>query len=118
MIGDSVRIMVSYDYCQFEVCLSSDEVLSLDAVDAMRKDAARLVDKAVCQYKVKQENLRRRGVGQRQLNSLQREVAIIKENFPASEWTPEQKAVVKRCDDVEFALNREYDYEDDWELDG
>ncbi|MHA3773636.1 hypothetical protein ACXR0O_19040 [Verrucomicrobiota bacterium sgz303538] len=47
----SVRIMRSYQYCNFEVNLQSTEPVSLADVDAMRREAARLADKAVEDYK-------------------------------------------------------------------
>ena len=48
----SVKIMRSYDYNHFECSLSSDEEMDLNDVDDMRKECARLVDKAVLQYKI------------------------------------------------------------------
>lgn len=51
----SVKVMLSYDYCHFEICLSSDNDMTLDQVDNLRKDAQRLADKSVSQYKKAQE---------------------------------------------------------------
>ena len=106
----SVKIMRSYDYNHFEVCLSTDEEMTLAQVDDMRKEAARLVDKAVEQYKIAKNH------SVRTLDSvLQREAQAIRENFPKSEWTEEQKAKVKRAEDNAYWANRLYDYEDEWE---
>lgn len=107
----SVKIMRSYDYNHFEVCLSTDEDLTLEQVDEMRKSAARLADKAVEQYQIA-----KRQTATHPDHSLQREANIIKENFPQSEWTEEQKATVKRAADNAYWANRHYDYDDDWEL--
>ena len=46
----SVKVMRSHDYCHFEVCLSSSSANTLELVDELRKQAARLADKAVKQY--------------------------------------------------------------------
>ncbi len=45
----SVKVMRSYDYCHFEVALST-QCSTMGGIDDLRKDAARLVDKAVAQY--------------------------------------------------------------------
>lgn len=52
-----VKVMRSYDYCHFEITLSGSlggtpELERFKAIDEMRKEAARLADKAVEQYKV------------------------------------------------------------------
>ena len=103
----SVKVMNSYDYCHFEVYLGSDEDMSLKQIDDMRKDAQRLVDKAIDQYKTAKTLIPYQPGKHKELKRL---VQIIKENYPSSEWTPEQKATVKALDDFEF-----YDYQDDWE---
>ncbi|OGF05224.1 MAG: hypothetical protein A2W00_04565 [Candidatus Eisenbacteria bacterium RBG_16_71_46] len=48
----TVKIMRSYDYCHFEVQLGSDENLTLEEINDLRKQAALLVDEAVRQYKI------------------------------------------------------------------
>ena len=109
----SVKIMRSYDYCHFEVCLAHegiDDDLSL--VNEMRKDAARLVDKAVHQYRVAKREVEHMVYGGER-SRLEKEARIIRENYPKSEWTPEQKATVKALDDFEY-----YDYQDEWENQG
>ena len=106
----SVKIMRSYDYNHFEISLSTEEDLTIDQVDSMRKEAARLVDKAVAQYKIsKMESSKFPD------QELSRQAQIIKENFPQSEWTDAQKALIKRHEDNVYWANRPYDYEDDWE---
>lgn len=111
----SAKIMRSYDYGHFEICLGSDNDLTLEAIDDMRKDAQRLVDKAVTQYKIAKQAESDRINAEGSAESLRKEVKIIMENFPKSEWTPEQKAKVKKLDQYEYALNHHYDYDDDWE---
>lgn len=48
----SVKVMRSHDYCHFEVSLGYDAPATLEQIDALRKEAARLADKAVEQYKI------------------------------------------------------------------
>lgn len=103
----SVKVMLSYNYCHFEVALSSDEEMTLTEIDDMRKDAMRLADKAVHQYKVAKNNLE---YSTSRRDELERKVKIIIENYPKSEWTPEQKALVKSLEDFRY-----YDYQDDWD---
>ena len=106
----SVKVMNSYDYCHFEVTLSEDNV-TLEEVDNMRKEAQRLVDKAIKQYKI----AKRVAVDLAPPPELERKVKIIKENFPQSEWSPEQQATVKELEDRNFRASHCYDYQDDWE---
>lgn len=113
----SVKVMRSYDYCHFEVCLSSDENMTLEQVDAMRKEAARLVDKAVEQYIIKKAQVSACCDVEQRLPRLQKEVQIIEENYPKSEWTPGQEATIKALEDLEYRLAHDYDYQDDWEFD-
>ena len=106
----SVKIMRSYDYNHFEVSLSIDEELTVEQVDDMRKDCARLVDKAVEQYK------EFKSAASRCVDSeLRRQALVVIENYPKSEWTEEQKAIVKRHEDNVYWASREYDYQDDWD---
>lgn len=112
----SVKVMRSHDYCHFEVNLSAsvdcppDSPEWFQAVDNLRKNAARLADKAVEQYKVARENLAEL---ESELVSLEF-AADRAERTPESERTPEQKAAIKALSDAEFA-QRHYDYQDDWD---
>ena len=112
----SVKVMRSYDYCHFEVQLASDEIKTIAEIDAMRKEAARLVDKAVKQYAEfkgflawKTSTKFGRGVA----TERAKEIKVR----PESEWTSEEKATVKLASDIEFWRSREYDYQDDWDED-
>lgn len=104
-----VRVMRSYDYNHFEIALECD-CEDMGAADELRKQAARLVDKAVEQFKV----------AQRKLSYLpdfkvKEEAMKIIGDIPESEWTPEQKAAVKKHKDQLFYSSLDYDYEDDLE---
>jgi hypothetical protein len=106
----SVKVMNSYDYCHFEVALSAEDVTLAD-VDNLRKEAQRLVDKSIKQYKVAKR------IASRTPDSYsEQRIRVIKENYPKSEWTPEQAAAVKAYDDAMFASSH-YDYQDDWDDD-
>lgn len=113
----SVKIMRSYDYCHFEITLSSGvegEFETLDSVDELRKEAARLCDKAVRQYKEMKALTSDQEAKKWHFDNIEHQVKLIKENYPKSEWTPEQKAVVKKHEDTKFYMSLDYDYEDDW----
>lgn len=106
----SVKVMNSYDFGHFEICLSSDEDLNIGTIDEMRKQAQRLVDKAIHQYKVAKKNADKMIYGSER-SLLERDVKIIKENYPKSEWTVQQKAKVKALEDFEY-----YDYQEGWDI--
>ena len=110
----SVKIMLSDDYCHFEVALSSDLDMSLKQVNKLRKDAQRLTDEAVRQYK----EMKRRAATDWEWD--RRQVFDSAEKIrqkPISEWTVEDKATMKLLDDQAWAAHREYDYGDDEDFD-
>lgn len=127
----TVRVMRSYDYSHFEVTLSADEApaaggiadapLTLERVDALRKEAARLADKAVRQFSQAKEAARKIGEGRDLLwysdgesRGLAEEAKKI-EAIPEGERTPQQKGILKAFKDAEYWANRDpYDYEDDY----
>ena len=112
----SVKVMRSYDYCHFEVNLAanvdcpSDSPEWFEQVDNLRKNAARLADKAVAQYMVA------KAAHQAEETSWcpMRYAAEQAERTPESERAPEEKAAIKALADARFA-RRHYDYQDDWE---
>lgn len=105
----SVKVMRSYDYCHFEVSLGTTEEINLVDVNKLRIEAAKLADHAVEQYKNKKAAESKVSSMAWEREDLRQKVKVIKENFPQSEWTPEQKAVVKKLDDLNFAAQFEYD---------
>lgn len=115
----SVKVMRSYDYCHFEINLSSEyEVgeIFTSQVDELRKEAARLADKAVEQYKLAKR------ASDRQLASDGKEIIRLKqlagiiEGTPEYERTPEEKSILKALADSAYE-SRRYDYQDDWNYD-
>lgn len=105
----SVKVMRSHDYCHFEVCLSSSDVDTPEKVDALRKEAARLADKAVEQYQTaKAAEYTADNISQKwRLNQAMA--------TPENERTPAEKAVIKYHSDAGFRARFDYDYQDDYE---
>lgn len=120
--GASVKVMRSHDYCHFEIQLSTTEATTPSAIDALRKEAARLVDKAVAQYKIaKREFAEEERDAEEMRWKAERIRAIGKK--PARELTPGEMAELKEWQDrLHEARNRErrsrYDYEDEWDETG
>ena len=110
----SVKVMRSHDYCHFEVALSVDADqptgVSLTTVNDLRKEAMRLADKAVEQYKIAKQ--------QRLLNvqgaASTYEIHQIRAKAE-TDRSPEEQATLKAYNDEVFAASREYDYQDDWQ---
>lgn len=105
--------MRSHDYCHFEVVLGTGPCATPADVDALRKTAARLADKAVEQYKVAKENLTRLEHDRWTIERLQADAKLIQEKTE-TERTPDEQALVKHLSDLRFQQRR-YDYEDDWQ---
>jgi len=109
----SVKVMRSHDYCHFEVNLGSNEPLDTAGVDAMRKEAARLADKAVEQYKIAKENAQKlESEGRSRSYAVARAEHI--RAMPEGERSPDQQAELKAFDDANWRASRAYNYEDDW----
>lgn len=108
--------MRSHDYCHFEVALSTTEMLDAAGVDTMRKEAARLADKAVEQYKIAKRN-----AGRVLSEELSRKRLVDRMEWirgrPDTERTVSEQAELKAFDDSEYHASHRYDYEDDWQDD-
>ena len=111
----SVKVMNSYDYGHFEFTLSSDQAKTKKEINEMRKEAQRLVDEAIRQYRKAKEMIAKRDSLGYERENLEREVKAIKENVPHNEWTPDQKAKVKHLTDKDYWSRYDYDYEDEEE---
>lgn len=107
----SVKVMRSFDYCHFEVALSSDEEMGIDQVNDLRKQAAILVDEAVRQYKDAKSAERERERHQFGREQAMQEVARLRA-VPQSDLSVEQAARLRSYEDREFW--REYDQDDYW----
>ena len=116
----SVKVMRSYDYCHFEVVLGRDNGQALNEynVKEMRKEAARLVDSAVEDYRKMQAFLRFKNETAYEYGRLQDEVKKFHELEPDTDkWSDKQKALKKRLEDLDYYRSLEYDYQDDFDPD-
>jgi len=112
----SVRVMRSFDYSHFEITLGGEFNVGeneITATDNLRKQAARLADKAVEQYKVAKANAEKEECELRDFDYKFRAAEHIRA-IEDSDRTVEQKAQLKAFDDAKFEASRRYDYEDDW----
>ncbi len=114
-MGASVKIMLSYDYCHFEVSKSTDSEVSNKEINEMRKDVQRLADEAVRQYQIAKQKAksREKDVFEKRRFLEIYERAVVKE--PESR-SAEEKAIIKQREDENWAEEYErnnYDYEDD-----
>ena len=107
----SIKVMLSYDYCHFEVVLGIQDA-SLKEVNELGKDAQRLADERVRQYKKTKAVVERRYLRCNE-EELRADVARVREK-PESEWDDYDKAVVRKLADYDYWKDREYDYDDDW----
>lgn len=117
------KVMRSYDYCHFEITLSTSLTGiegNIDdrakAVDDLRKQAARLADKAVEQYKIAKEWALKQAYSNdtEKIERLQKLANEIRAAVPEHERTVEEKAILKALADERYAA-RQYDYQDDWQ---
>ena len=107
--------MLSYDYCHFEISKSSDENLSDEQIDSMRKDVQRLANKAVEQYKIFKSASEIKIRRQEEKESTERRVKAILEK-PEGQRTLDEVALVKAFKDKNWNeyINSRYDFDDDW----
>jgi len=110
----SVKVMRSFDYCHFEICLGVDGgSFSPDDVDEVRKEAARLADKAVEQYKIAKAAAEAREEAFRDYQYAKRRADRIRE-VAESDRSESEKADLKAFEDKEWNARRfDYGYEDD-----
>lgn len=106
--------MRSFDYCHFEIVLGTSDPTDAAGIDALRKEAMRLADKAVAQYKVAKANAQRLLSEGRSREYLVARVEHTR-TLPEDQRSPEQQAELKAFDDEQWEASRRYDYEDDWQ---
>lgn len=112
----TVRILLSYDYCHFEVSKQIEgENITQVEIDKARKDCQRLADKAVGQYKkAKTEASSKLAYSSERVN-LEREVTAIKLR-DEREWSHLDKAKVKALEDYNQDWRYNYDDDQDYEI--
>lgn len=111
-MNGSVKVMLSYNYCHFEVALSSDQPMAISEINELRKQAMRLADEAVRQYQIAKEKAEKRLNLTWEKERLVADVNRIRE-VPESERTAEHKAKLKAFEDHAHWSQHNYDYEDD-----
>jgi hypothetical protein len=107
----SVKIMLSFDYCHFEICKGTDENLTNEQINDLRKDCQRLADEAVRQYQVaklhaaKLDSYEKKDFDRRIKGILEKEESTL---------TIEETAMLKQYRDEEFQKQFElYDYDNE-----
>jgi hypothetical protein len=115
-MGASVKVMLSFDYCHFEVSKSSDTDLTNDEIDTMRKDCMRLADKAIAQYKVAKDQQYVRSAREEEKKEMEREIARIGRKSE-NDRTVGELAKIKAFNDRNWDeyISAKYDYQDDWQ---
>ena len=113
-MGPSVKVMLSYDYCYFEVAKSSDQDLTDKQVDDLRKDCMRLADKAIAQYKIAKEYQYKRSARSEERARMAREVEMINRKVEGDR-TVSELATIKAFSDRNWEeyISERYDYQDD-----
>ncbi len=109
-----VKVLRSYDYNHFEFCIPLDEKATVQERNEARKDAERLANEAVRQYKKAKEMARKRDDRQLKIDYFILKITAI-QDIPQSERTPEELAMLKQYEDKnwESQFDYPYDYEDD-----
>jgi hypothetical protein len=110
------QVVNSYNYNNFTQSFTITVPADSDYIktaDNLRKDAQRLVDKAISQYKIAQKEIQFRNKIEYEKQRLLQEIEIIK-NKPESEWDATEKAKVKALNDEEYWNSHNYDYDDDY----
>ena len=113
-MGASVKIMLSYDYCHFEISKSTDEIVSDKEINEMRKDVQRLADEAVRQYKVAKEYAAKRMDSEYMMKNFEAECRKINRK-DAGDRTIKETAMLKQYKNEKWQEQFEYNYnyEDD-----
>ena len=111
-MGASVKIMLSYDYCHFEICKSTDENITDAEINKMRKDAQRLADEAVRQYVIAKSNAAKRNDGMFQMQNFETTCKRILLK-PEGDRTINEIAMLKEYQDEKWREKFEYGYDYD-----
>lgn len=112
----SVKVMLSYDYCHFEVAMAveNESGLSTKDIDNARKDCQRLADKAVGQYKTAKTAAAKRSDGAYHMQNFESECKKIKAK-DEHDRTLKEIAMLKQYENEKWQaqFEYEYDYNDD-----
>lgn len=116
-MGASVKIMLSYDYCHFEVCKGTDQPLSNKEINELRKDVQKLADEAVRQYRIAKDKYGEQLNKESDKEIFERRCKRIKEENK-TDLSPEEQAMLKAYEDGSYVHQFSFDpynYEDDEE---
>ncbi len=118
MSNTSVKIMRSYDYCHFEICLGTDLDMTCQEVDTMRKSAALIVDKAVAKYMTAKRKASQRSNGPTEAAKFEKDCLGIAQK-EEGDRSPNDQAMLKQYRDEAWRdqFRYDYDYEDNDEDD-
>lgn len=110
----TVKIMLSYDYCHFEITRGTDQDLSLQQTNELRKDVQRLADEAVRQYKLAKEMALKQLTLDSEKNRFIDDIIKIKAK-PEGDRTINETAMLKAYNDNEWQekFNFTFDYNDE-----
>ena len=80
----TVKVMRSFDYCHFEIAMqiSNDTEVTAQEIDDARKQAMRLADKAVEQYKIAKEVANKNLHSKYDMEAFERKCKRLKEQAP------------------------------------
>ena len=109
-----VKVLRSYDYNHFEFCIPVDEKATVQERNEVRKDAERLANEAVRQYKKAKEMAGKRENKQFNIDYFVLKVNAIQDKLQ-EERTVDELAMLKQYEDEtwESQFDYPYDYEDD-----
>lgn len=112
----SVKVMLSYDYCHFEVAMAVENESGLQPqdIDNARKTCQRLADKAVGQYKTAKDAAAKRSDGAFQMQNFEAECKKIQQKSEGDR-TLKEIAMLKQYENEKWQaqFEYEYDYDDD-----
>ncbi len=115
----SVKVMRSYDYCHFEVNLGTDQEVTVQEVDDMRRVAATLADRAVSDYQRMKAAEPKRSTAAWECQEMRRRLKAIEEK-PEGERTLNEVALLAEAQSQEFwnryKADEEFDYWTDSEV--
>jgi len=106
--------MLSYDYCHFEFSKGTDQEVTNQQIDDMRKDCMRLADKAISQYQIAKVMAAKRRDGELSIQNFVMQCENIKRKN-TEDRTVKEMAMLKQYEDENWQdqFDYDYDYEDE-----
>lgn len=111
----TVKVMLSHDYCHFEasMALENDNGVTIEEMDAARKDCNRLTLKAIAQYQKAKQNAANRTDGQYKMQNFETQCKKILQKSEGDR-TVNELAMLKQYEQENWQEQFEsrYDFED------